>query len=263
MEMEDEGNRSDRSFGAIPSRPDHRDHPVQRYVAVDLEVLPPSFEATPRVPVYNQGPYGMCVAFTLAEVKECEEARERRTQVRWSPAFIYGNRCPTDWQGEGMEPREALNDLRRAGVCPWTTYPGIGAYPACKAGITAEIRRVALPQVIRSYARATNVAELKTGIYRTGPGMICIPVYESFMRPTASGIIPRVRPNEALLGFHAMMVYGWTSSGYWLIQNSWGPSWGAGGRCLLPLYYFPLAPAAQPQRRMEGWIIADALFRKA
>ncbi len=247
-----------KGFGAIPSRPDLRDHPVRRYMAVAPAALPAEFAAGPPVPIYDQDIYGMCVAFTLAEVKECEEARERRVQTRFAPAFIYGNRAPTDYKGEGMEPREALKCLQASGVCPWDMYPMLGTFERCRAGITPAMRDAALPQVIVNYARAPVPDDLKTAIYRTGPCMLCIPVYESFMKPfLPSGKVPRVNSSERLLGYHAMMVYGWTADGYWRVQNSWGEIWGAGGRCLIPLDYFTLSPDAPETRRMEGWAIVD------
>lgn len=246
-----------RSFGVIPSRPDPRDHPVRLYMSVAPSELPPDFEAGPAVPVYDQDIYGMCVAFTLAEIKECQEARERRKQVRYSPAFIYGNRADSDWQGEGMEPREALKDLQAGGVCPWDTYPSVGDYARCRAGITAAMRDAAGAQVIENYARVQDVDELKSAIYHAGPCMLCIPVYESFLYPSAAGFVPRVTAGERLLGYHALMVYGWTASGYWKLQNSWGLIWGNAGRCLIPLHYFTLSPQAAEVERMEGWAVVD------
>lgn len=250
-----------RTFGAIPSRPDPRDHRVYRYMAVAPEILPPSFKATPLVPVYDQDGYGMCVAFTLAEVKEAEEAVDRGKQVRFSPAFIYGNRGIFDIRGEGMSPRDALKQLRKAGVCPWSMYPILGIYPICRAGITREMRRAALPYVIKAFARAGAVNELKTAIYHTGPCMLCIPVYESFEELGPGGVVPKVKDGERLLGHHAMMVYGWTADGYWKVQNSWGTSWGDGGRCLIPLDYFTLSSNAADDHRMEGWTVVDKLTK--
>ena len=246
-----------RTYGAIPSKPDPRDHHVVRYLAVAPEILPRSYQAPPAVPVYDQDGYGMCVAFTLAEVKEAQEAKDRGTQTRYSPAFIYGNRGIFDAKGEGMSPRDALKQLKKSGVCPWSMYPIIGRYPTCRAGITRGMRRAAAPQAIKAYARAYTIDDLKTAIYHTGQCMLCIPVYSSFEQPGSGGVIAKVKEGEALLGYHAMMVYGWTEDGYWKVQNSWGSTWGASGRCLIPLDYFTLSTTADEEWRMEGWTVVD------
>lgn len=249
-----------RALGARPSKRDARDFPVHRFMAVAREALPASFEATPQAPIYDQDIYGMCVAFTLAEVKEIEETKESGKPLRMSPAFIYGNRGPIDYQGEGMEPREALKVLQSDGACPWDMYPIWGDYPKCKAGITQAMRDAAKPYIIKAYARAVTVDELKAAIYHTGPCLVAIPVHESFYQTGPDGVVPAA--SGKLLGYHAMMVYGWTADGYWLVQNSWGAAWGKGGRCLLPLEYFTLDPNAPEDQRIEGWTIIDQVIAK-
>ncbi len=248
-----------RAYGAVPSRPDPRDHKVHRYMAVAPETMPASFQSTPLVPIYDQDGYGMCVAFTLAEVKEAEEAVDKGSQTRFSPAFIYGNRGIFDAKGEGMSPRDALKQLRKGGVCPWSMYSILGDYRTCHKGITKAMRRAATPHVIQAFARATTPDELKSAIYHTGPCMLCIPVYDSFESVGNSGVVPMVKSGERLLGYHATMVYGWTADGYWNVQNSWGKTWGNGGRCLIPLDYFTLSTSASEDQRMEGWTIVDRL----
>lgn len=253
-----------RPLGARPSKPDARDYPVRRFMAVRAEALPAEYIAGPIVPVYDQDIYGMCVAFTLAEVKEAEEGRERGQNVRMSPAFIYGNRGPIDYQGEGMEPRQALKALQSDGVCPWDMYPIWGDYPKCKAGITQAMRDAAKPYVIKTYARAVTIDELKAAIYHTGPCLLAIPVYESFYQTGKDGIVPP--PSGKLLGYHAMMDYGWTTPSmgeYWRVQNSWGTAWGDGGRCQLPLDYFTLSPDAPEDQRMEAWTVVDSVLPTA
>lgn len=253
-----------RPLGARPSKADPRDYPVRRFMAVRAEALPAEFTAGPEVPVYDQDIYGMCVAFTLAEVKESEEGKERGQNIRFSPAFIYGNRRDTDWQGEGMEPREALKALQSDGACPWDMYPIWGDYPKCKAGITQAMRDAAKPYVIKTYARAVTIDELKAAIYHTGPCLLAIPVYESFYQTGKDGIVPP--PSGKLLGYHAMMDYGWTTPSmgeYWRVQNSWGTAWGDGGRCQLPLDYFTLSPDAPEDQRMEAWTVVDSVLPAA
>ena len=249
-----------RALGARPSKPDPRDYPVHRFMAVSPETLPASFEATPQVPIHDQGANSTCVAETLTSVKECEEERETGALTMFSVGFKYGDREEGDHQGEGMSPREAASGLQKRGVCPWDMYPVRGDYATCKAGITDAMREAAKAYRIAAYARAVTVDELKAAIYHTGPCMIAIPVHESFYRTGADGAVAAA--SGKLLGYHAMMVYGWTADGYWRVQNSWGSAWGKGGRCLLPLFYLTLDPNAPEDQRMEAWTIVDSIVAK-
>lgn len=36
---------------------------------------------------------------------------------------------------------------------------------------------------------------------------------------------------------HAVLLYGWDSSGNWLLRNQWGTSWGVGGNMVLSSTY--------------------------
>ena len=48
-------------------------------------------------------------------------------------------------------------------------------------------------------------------------------------------------------GGHCMVIYGWNETG-WLVQNSWGKTWGKKGRFVLPYHV----------TRRETWGVTDA-----
>ena len=60
-------------------------------------------------------------------------------------------------------------------------------------------------------------------------------LYPSFETTGPDGKVPMPKPSEDPLGGHCMTVYGYddTKAAFW-VQNSWGASWGDGGRCWIP-----------------------------
>lgn len=84
----------------------------------------------------------------------------------------------------------------------------------CKSGSTTTI---------------TSNASQKTEIQTNGPLATTFTVYSDFYN-YKSGIYSHVSGGS--VGGHAVKVVGWgTSSGtaYWIVQNSWGTSWGESG----------------------------------
>jgi C1A family cysteine protease len=47
-------------------------------------------------------------------------------------------------------------------------------------------------------------------------------------------------------GYHCVIIYGWDERG-WLVQNSWGKSWGQGGRFVVPFDF----------KWAEAWAVTD------
>lgn len=233
------------TFGVIPSPHDYRDYPVAKVIpmgAYPEEFIP---ELTK---IKNQGSVGACVAFALSTIKEFQECKEKTFYTEYSANFIYGNRAETDYQGEGMYPREALKRLLDYGVCKESLMPGIWNYPAQKKLFTEEIYKDALPQKIKTYAAINTVEEVKNAVYFNGPVLIAIPVYNSFCNCKGDLALPVL--SEQIQGYHAIVIIGYTKERY-IIQNSWGQAWGKEGICYMPLNY-PIT---------EKWAITDLVMR--
>jgi hypothetical protein len=112
--------------------------------------------------VTNQGSVGACVAYSLRAIIEALNYKETGIDIKYSSAFIYGNRYPGDYTGEGMYPREALKNLLADGVCSLDRMPTCYNYPWCYDFIKAnrQIQDVAKPARIASYVRAYNTDAL-------------------------------------------------------------------------------------------------------
>jgi hypothetical protein len=228
-------------LGAIPSPHDYRDYPVAK-------VIPKSGYPSEYIPkphkIKNQASVGACVAYALSVAKEEQEFREKGFYTEYSANFIYGNRAETDYQGEGMMPREALKRLQSHGVCKEELMPGIWHYPLQQKLYTDEIYKAAEPQKVITYAAINTPDEVKNAVYSNGPVIIVIPVYSSFYKCTGEVDMPL--PSEVIEGYHAMAIIGYTADRY-IVQNSWGARWGKEGLCYMPFNY-PIS---------EKWAITD------
>jgi len=74
-----------------------------------------------------------------------------------------------------------------------------------------------------------NPASIQANVYQYGPVEAGFTVYEDFMYYT-SGIYQH--KSGSILGGHAVKIIGWgNESGlnYWIVANSWGPTWGENG----------------------------------
>lgn len=230
-------------YGVIPSPKDERDFRLERLIP-KAEKFPDEFqiEGTP-INIYDQGNVGQCVAFSLREIREVLEKKYNNKTITFSNNFIYGARDDDMYQGEGMIPREALKILQKKGVCHYELFPGIDYYAYCKAAISQPMLDDAQPFKIGAYAQLYTVDEIKTALMHIGPVLYCIPVYDYFEN---SGAVIKNRPelntDIHLLGYHALMCIGWRKDGTWIIQNSWGRSWGDNGLCYLD-YNYPFVEA--------------------
>jgi C1A family cysteine protease len=61
--------------------------------------------------------------------------------------------------------------------------------------------------------------------------------YESY-QVSINGIVPMPKPNDQLLGGHAIVCVGYNDTKkLWIMRNSWGSSWGDKGYFYLPYNY--------------------------
>jgi len=86
------------------------------------------------------------------------------------------------------------------------------------------------PQVkLLSTKAYRGVSAIQGAIYSNGPIETGFTVYEDFMT-YKSGIYHHI--TGSMLGGHAVKIVGWGTENdtpYWIIQNSWGTSWGEKG----------------------------------
>ena len=224
-------------LGCLPSPYDPRDYTIDKFNIASSSILPDEYTITYVPDVQNQGSSSMCVAFALSGIKQSHEWKERGVKKRYSPAFIYANREITDWQGEGMIPRQSLKRLKY-GTCEFDDFNTIGTYQECKNILnqrTNELVPLALSQKIYAYARLTKVQDIKQCLYEFNmPLLVTIDIYDSFCNTGSNGIVSAPSGNN--LGGHAMLIFGYCKINgieYFKILNSWGTSWSNNGMCYM------------------------------
>ena len=82
-----------------------------------------------------------------------------------------------------------------------------------------------------AYAVSSDVAKIQTEIMTNGPVEGAFSVYADFIT-YKSGVYQQ--KSDKYLGGHAIKILGWgmdsdSSLPYWLVANSWNPSWGLDG----------------------------------
>jgi hypothetical protein len=121
---------------------------------------------------------------------------------------------------------------------PGGSYPG--ATPVYEGTSTlAGMQAARAAGYITSYRWALNLDDLVLAVGYQGPAVIGIDWYEPMFHPDANGF---VHPTGKIAGGHCICIIGVQVetdahgavdpvASYFLLQNSWGPTWGIDGRC--------------------------------
>ena len=231
---------------AFPDRIDVRDwfyHPR-------LRPLPDQLINCDAVPaILDQGSEGACTGFALAAVINYHLAARHRSQ-RVSPRMLYEMaRRYDEWPGEeydGSSARGAMIGFVRHGVCTEAAWPANVHGPD---HFTPDIATEALNTPGGAYYRVMHkqVRDVHAALEEAGIVYMTLMVHEGWDRPGEKvrtinyahfgNAITRdfpviVRKGRADSG-HAVAIVGYTREGF-IIQNSWGTTWGSGGFALLP-----------------------------
>lgn len=205
--------------GALPSPPDPRDYLLATAAAQSL----PSEWMAPLLPdVVDQGIIGNCVAQA-----GCYVTGATNSNQRFDPNWIYGRRREDEYQGYGMRIRDALKTLQKEGNVPYSgkealEVPDVIQYVNQNL---SKLLKQAEPYKIEAYVRLYSLDEIRAALIQGMKIIIRVGFSDFSVSPDGYFIGGGTR-----VGGHAMTIWGYKDK-YFYVQNSWGKSWGKGGRC--------------------------------
>lgn len=240
-------------LGAMPSPKDDRDYTISSLGAP--MTFPDTFCLDYNGEIKNQGEVGSCVAHSLSYTREITEMIQTKENKKFSVGFIYANRGPLQWQGEGMIPREALSQLRDYGDVLHDDFPQNLIYPEASNLLNVNkdtLLTKAYPNRISAYYLISSTEEVKTALLTLGSVTAMLPIYSSFWNISKDHPIAPIPStnSETLYGYHEITIIGWENNSTWITLNSWGPEWGINGRFYIP-FNFPIR---------EMWSISDQVI---
>jgi Papain family cysteine protease len=260
------GATNNRRFDARPDRLDFRDLTYRP----PLRSLPPAYPLDADIRrfiatyiaeglVLNQGNQGACTGFGLACVANYllwTRYLENKTKTPFapvSPRMLYELAKRYDeWPGadyDGSSCRGALKAWHKHGVCSADGWP----YKLDRKGNPVFIRprknwpEDAAQRPLGVYYRVDreSIVDIQSAIFNIGAVYVSANAHDGWdalahavskqAPPTRHSDLPSILPIKAKqsLGGHAFALVGYNERGF-IVQNSWGTSWGASGFAILP-----------------------------
>lgn len=241
-----------RKLDAVPDRVDTRDW----FFQPRLTPMPATLVNCDHVPaILDQGNEGACTGFALAAVVNYLLSHEK-VERKVSPYMLYElARRYDEWPGEGYEgssARGAMKGWVRHGVClekSWTSKDrGVECLrKVLRKGLTISDEARATPGGAFYRVQHDDVRNMHAAIAEAGAIYCTLMVHSGWDDPGGDAKAPRAkvtgsttieslpiiqRRGRATDG-HAVAIVGYTDVGF-VIQNSWGTTWGEKGFALLP-----------------------------
>ena len=209
-------------------------------------------------PVEDQGTLGSCTANAGVGLVEYFERKAFGRHIDASRLFLYKvTRNLLHLSGDtGAYLRSTMGAMRLFGVPPEEYWEyDISQFdkepPAFCYAFASNYQAIKYVRLDKSnLTKQALVDSIKENLSKGIPSMFGFTVYESIEQASADGKIPFPCNTEKVLGGHAIMTVGYdnnlkiknngcgeTSTGAFLIRNSWGTSWGEQGYGYLPYEY--------------------------
>ena len=203
--------------------------------------------------ILDQGGEGACTGFALAAVVNFLRSKQKRTTIV-SPRMLYElARRYDEWPGEayeGSSARGAIMAWAKHGVCLRASWKD-DQHGMTHMSDAIIQQAMATPGGAYYRIRPYNVRDMHTALNETGILYATLMVHSGWADPGGSKgdkpvpvsyvhrgrkttlKLPVIKRSGSADGGHAIALVGYTPQGF-IIQNSWGPGWGAGGFALLP-----------------------------
>jgi C1A family cysteine protease len=188
----------------------------------------------------NQYEARACAGNASADSVEILNAVEGRPRVELSRMFIYAMARTEHGdlnKDEGTYIRTCFKVLSKYGICPESSWP----YDLNKLFVSPSImaQRNALGHKVHSYYRINGSGQERlnqviAALRAKKPVVFGTQITDAFTK--FSGSTPVGRPTGPTIGGHAMIIVGYVG-GNFIVKNSWGKGWGAGGFCFMKPEY--------------------------
>jgi C1A family cysteine protease len=192
-------------------------------------------------PIEDQGQLGSCTANAIVSMLEWLENKNHETSfARLSRLFVYFNERNmegTITSDAGAFLHDGISSLSQYGICDETVWPYNESMFACRPNDDAY--KAASTRRYHTYNRIDGQAAMLACLAEGYPFVFGAQVSESsFCVDVPGGIVPMITGYEKDLGGHAMCCVGYDlDKQYFIVRNSWGPSWGDNGYCYFPINY--------------------------
>ena len=180
-------------------------------------------------PVKNQGPCGSCWSFSTTGSLEGQTFRATGKLVSLSEQNLVD--CSTvegDHGCNGGLMSDAFSYIAiNGGIMSEADYP----YTHVKGNCTFDSSKIAATDVSYVSIEHFNETQLMQAVATNGPVSVAIDAAVTGFRYYKSGVFYAAECSQTQLD-HGVLVVGYgTENGmdYWLVKNSWGPTWGDSG----------------------------------
>lgn len=185
-----------------------REYSVRQFLRGDEKPVSKTW-TIPSGVVLDQGKEGACAGFGTVHELLAEPEAIPGLDATFAREQIYWNAQRNDaWEGG--------------------SYPG--GQPFYEgSSVLAAVKEAANLGYYGEYRWAFGEQDLALTVGTVGPAILGLNWYKGMLKPNARGYI---RPTGGVVGGHCILCIGIDVTGsYYVLLNSWGPSWGEAGTC--------------------------------
>jgi C1A family cysteine protease len=204
-------------------------------------------------PVYDQQDLGSCTAFSMGKgLREYNQRKNGEKLVELSALDLYyyerknmGEEYVNEDSGANMS--DGMTVLANRGVANQSDWAYVTSKFTIKPPAAADAS--APGNKVKSTTNLASFDDVKAAIADGKAVAFGFEVFSSFQWIGSSGVMPMPKPNEGVLGGHAVLAVGYDDSKKLLtVRNSWGKGWGDKG-----YFYMPYDFAKNTEYTMDFW----------